>query len=330
MRLNALRPLGKSGIHVSPIGLGCATFGREIDEETSFAIMDRAFDLGIRLFATAEAYGGGQSREYRRQVYGVDDCREVSGEMHSSEKIVGRWLASRGVRDQIALLTRKLRNYQRASVREALSASLERLRADHADVYLYHQFDPSTPAEEAVAALDEVTASGLTRTGGCSNYSVAQLSEALEISRQQGLRRFEVVECIYNLAVPGIVADLLPLCDREQLGVLGYSPLGAGFLTGKYTPDRTQLPSGSRFHVIPGHADIYFSDRNFRIVGSLQVLARRLKIPAQRLAMAWVFQNSSIANVLIGARNIEQLDNAVEALTMVFEPEWLAEMNSWD
>src|SRR5207237_6664485 len=92
MRLDTVRPLGRSGIRVSRIGLGCGTFGREIDDEMSFAIMDHAFELGIRLFDTAEAYGGGQSREYRRQVYGVDDEREVSGEMHSSEKVSVRWI----------------------------------------------------------------------------------------------------------------------------------------------------------------------------------------------------------------------------------------------
>jgi aryl-alcohol dehydrogenase-like predicted oxidoreductase len=330
MRLDAFRPIGRSGIQVSRIGLGCGTFGREIDDEMSLAIMDRAFELGIRLFDTAEAYGGGQSREYRRQVYGVDDQREVSGEMHSSEKIMGRWLRSRGVRDDVVLVTKKLRNFERASVRQALAESLERLQTDRVDVYLYHQFDASTPPEEAVAAMHEVVESGLARAGGCSNYNAAQLRQALVISRSNGLRRFEAIENNYNLAVPDIAEDMLPLCRQEEIGVFTYSPLGAGFLTGKYTPDRTNFPAGSRFHVVPGHADVYFSDRNFRVVERLHQFAARVRLPAHRLAMAWVFQNPDVANVLVGARKMEHLDNAVEALAMELPKAWLEEMNSWN
>jgi 1-deoxyxylulose-5-phosphate synthase len=269
--------------------------------------MDRAFELGIRLFDTAVAYG----------------------ERHSSEKIVGRWLRSRGVRDQIVLLTKKSRKKDwQASVRDALCASLDRLQTDRADVYLYHQFDPSAQDEEA--AMDEVIRAGLARIGGCSNYSAAQLCRALEVSQQNGLRRFQVIESIYNLAVPGIAEDLLPFCRREQIGVLTYSPLGAGFLTGKYTGDRAAFPARSRFHVAPGHADIYFSDRNFRLVDRLHAFAASVQLPPSRLAMAWVFQNSDVTTALVGATRIEHLNNAVDSLEMEFPPGWLTEMNSWD
>ena len=330
MRLDALRPIGRSGIQVSRIGLGCRTFGREIDDEMSFAIMDHAFELGIRLFDTAEAYGGGQSREYRRQHSGVDDQREVSGEMHSSEKIIGRWLRSRGVRDDVVLVTKKFRDYERAAVKQSVTESLERLQTDRVDFYLYHQFDASTPPEEAVTAMDEVVGSGFARVGGCSNYDPMQLRQALDISRSNGLRRFEAIENNYNLAVPGIADEMLPLCRQEQIGVLTYSPLGAGFLTGKYTPDRTNFPPGSRFHVVPGHADVYFSDRNFRMVERLHELAARTHVPAHKLAMAWVFQHPDVTNVLVGARKLEHLDNAADALAMELSHEWLEEMNSWD
>ncbi|MCX6623988.1 MAG: aldo/keto reductase [Acidobacteria bacterium] len=330
MRLDTLRPLGRSGIHVSRLGLGCTTFGREIDEAACFAIMDRAFELGMRLFDTAEAYGGGQSREYRRQSLGVDDQREVSAEMHSSEKIIGRWLRSRGVRDHIVLVTKKSCDFERAAVWESLSRSLERLQTDRVDVYLYHSFDASTPPEEAAAAMDEVLQSGLARAGGCSNYDAPQLRQALDVSRANGLRRFEVIQNNYNLAVPGIAGDLLPLCRREELGVLAYSPLGAGFLTGKYTPDRTNLPAGSRFHVIPGHVDVYFSDRNFRVVDRLHEFAARVNVPAQRLAMAWVLQHPDVTNMLVGSRTTEQLENAMAALAFHLPSDWLDEMNAWN
>ena len=128
------------------LALGCTTFGREIPEETAFALMDYAVAHGITLFDTAEAYGGGQARAYRRDRLGIDDTREVSGEMHSSEKIIGRWLKSRGCRDQITLVTKVTRDFTRAHVRAALEASLSRLQTDRVDLYLYHSFDQTTPA----------------------------------------------------------------------------------------------------------------------------------------------------------------------------------------
>jgi len=172
--VSALRPkeerlLGRTGISIPRIGLGCATFGREIDEDASFAIMDYAAEHGITLFDTAEAYGGGQAREYRRTKLGVDDQREVNGEMHSSEKIIGRWLRSRGCRQDIILVTKVTTNFTTAHVREAPDASLERLQTDFVDVYLFHQFDPKTPAEDGVAALNEVAQSDKARAVGCSN-----------------------------------------------------------------------------------------------------------------------------------------------------------------
>src|SRR4051794_13295484 len=158
-----IRELGKSGIAASRIGLGCTTFGREIDQEQAFRIMDHAVELGIRLFDTAEAYGGGEAREYRKRHLGVDDAREVGSEMHSSEKIIGRWFKSRGRPREITLLTKVTSNFTPAHVRQALSASLERLQTDFIDLYLYHQFDSGTPEDEAAAAADECVRDGLAR-----------------------------------------------------------------------------------------------------------------------------------------------------------------------
>ena len=285
------------------IGLGCVTFGREIDEESAFRIMDRAMDLGITLFDTAEAYGGGES-----------------------EKIVGRWLQSRGVRRDVVLLTKALPRFTRSHVRDALAGSLDRLGTDSVDLYMFHRFDPDTPVEEAVAAMDDAVKSGGARTGGYSNYTAAQLQAALGV----GGMRPAAIQSIYNLAAPGINEDLLPLCVREKIGAITYSPLGAGFLAGKYTPDRSAFPKGSRFDVIPGHADVYFSERNFRVVERLHGMSARVGVPAVRLAMGWVFQNPAVTTVLVGARNVGHLDNAVAALKMSFPPEWLTEMNAWD
>lgn len=322
-----IRELGTTGIRASRLGLGCATFGREITQDDAFRIMDAAVERGITLFDTAEAYGGGQAREYRKKYLGVDDQREVSGEMHSSERIVGRWLHSTGMRQRIVLLTKVTTNFSRHHVGEAIAASLERLQTEFVDLYLYHQFDANTPVEEAAEAASAVYRMGLARAVGCSNYTAPQLRDALMASVTRLLTPLQVIESNYNLAVRDIETELLPLARRESLGVITYSPLGAGFLSGKYVPDRAAFPPGSRFDVIPGHADIYFSERNFALAGKLRALAERTGVPATQLALNWVLQNPAVDTVLIGARNIAHLDNALAALRLA--PDWYDEMSSW-
>lgn len=321
-------PAKPPSLKFSRLGLGCATFGREIPEPTAFALMDYAIDHGITLFDTAEAYGGGQAREARRKLLGVEDVREVSGEMHSSEKIVGRWLRARGRRHDITLVTKVTRNFRRDHVRAALEASLQRLQTDHVDVYLYHSFDAVTPVDEANLAMNAVIEAGLARTGGCSNYSDTQLQEAVDDSRRAGLRRFEVVELNYNLlkAQP----DLFAVVAREKLAVLAYSPLAAGFLSGKYTPDRSAIPKGTRFDISPAHAALYFTEENFRRVALLHRLAERASVPPLQLAMAWVLRNPLVSTVLVGARTEAHLANALAAERLVFTPGWLAEIRSWE
>ena len=324
-----VRTLGSTGLRVGRIGLGCTTFGREIDEAACFAIMDHAIENGITLFDTAEAYGGGEAKQYRKNHLGIDDEREVSSESHSSEKIIGRWLKSRACRDRIVLCTKVTTNHTRRHVAAALDTSLERLQTGYVDIYMLHSFDTATPAEERLAALDQVVRSGKARHAGCSNYDTAQLREALDAGRHAGLRPIEVIEPNYNLLVRDIEAATLPLCQASGIGVVSYSPLGAGFLSGKYTPDRGAFPQGSRFHVIPGHADIYFSDRNFATVEKLHAFANRAGIPALRLAIGWVLQNPAVDTVLAGARSTAHLDNAIAAEAIHFRGEWYAEMNSW-
>lgn len=325
-----MRPLGSSGITVSRLGLGTATFGREIDEAGSFRIMDAALESGITLFDTAEAYGGGQARQHRRDRMGVDDVREVSGEMHSSEKILGRWIKSRGVRSQVTIQTKVSANRSEQETWKALEASLRRLQTDTIDLYLFHNYDPEVPLEEGLAALDRGEKAGRIRCSGCSNFSTAQLSQALELNRRQGLPRLGVIQPIYNLAHRELETDLLPLCRRQEVGVVTYSPLGAGFLAGKYSADRDKIPKGTRFDVIPGHVDVYFHPRSFRVVEQLRRMAARTGLSMVQLAMGWVLNREGVDSVLIGARHTGHLDNALRSMEMEFPPEWMAEMDSWD
>lgn len=307
------RALGRTGIAVSKIGLGGATFGREIDQATSFELMDFAVSRGITLFDTAEAYGGGEARDYRRNQLQIDDKREVTGEHHSSEKIIGRWLRASGLRKQIVLVSKVTTNFSRQHVREALEATLERLNTDYLDLYLFHSFDSKTPLEQALEAMNEVKQSGLTRAIGCSNFTGSQLRDALAASDRYGLPRMEATEAVCNLAIRTAEDGLLPLCIAETLGFLAYSPLAAGFLTGKYSGDRSSLPAGSRFDVIPGHADLYFNEQSFRALSELQLLAQQTGVPAAQLAIAWVLARPGVTSVLCGARTISHLENALAA-----------------
>ena len=289
--------------------------------------MSSALDVGITLIDTAEAYGGGQARQYRRNTLGVDDVREASSEMHSSEMIVGRWLRASGTRPRIVLQTKVTTNFTKQHVQEAIDASLDRLQTDWIDLYLFHSFDAKTPLDEGLEALTRAVEQGKIRVAGCSNFSAVQLRESLAISSSRGLQRIEEVQPPYSLVERSIESDLLPLCDQEQIAVVSYSPLGAGFLSGKY--ERRSIPKGSRFDVIPGHADIYFTDQKFTIVERLRQKSAETGHSMVRLAMGWVLKKQGITSVLVGASRLGHLESAIEALQMDFPDEWVREMDGW-
>ena len=323
------KPLGRTGRTIGAIGLGCVTFGREIDEETAYRIMDYAVENGITFFDTAEAYGGGQSRLYRKETLGIEDQRETSGEMSSSERIVGRWMRSRGCRDDITLCTKTISGGDADNISRALDGSLERLSTDHLDIYKMHEPDPATSIAQTMAAMTAEADAGRIGVAGCSNYSAAQLQEALEASANGGYRRFEIVQPPYSLALPDAETELFPMCAREEIAVTTYSPLGAGFLTGKYTPDRSAVPPTTRFGVVAFHSDMYFSDRNFRTVDRLREKASDLGLPMVRLAMAWAMTHPSVTSVIVGARTTDHIDNALRAYDMGMDPALREEMSGW-
>jgi aryl-alcohol dehydrogenase-like predicted oxidoreductase len=280
------RALGRTKFTLSTIGLGCVTFGREIDEEASYEILDYAVEKGITWFDTAESYGGGNARVSRRERFDIDDVREVSDEMGSSEAILGRWMGARGCRNSVTICTKVSSGSSPENIGRALTASLERLRIDYVDIYKLHKPDPDVPLDETLSALAEQIAAGRIRVVGCSNLTAEDLSLALEASESGGLPRFEIIQPPYSLANPGAQDDLFPMCRNEGIAVTPYSPLAAGFLTGKYTPDRAEFPVGSRYYISPGHADIYFTDRNFSVVGRLRAKSLEVGVPMPRLAMA--------------------------------------------
>ena len=323
------KPLGRTGRNISCIGLGTATFGREIDEETSWRILDYAVEKGIVFLDTAEAYGGGQSHAGRIASYGIDDQREVTQEMHSSENIIGRWIKARGCRNEITLCTKVSSGPGGENIRRALAGSLERLQVDSTDVYKIHSPNPDIPIEESLSALNDEVNAGRIGAIGCSNFSGAQLQEALNVSGARSYHRFEITQPPYNLAQMEVEEDLFPLCQREQIAVTTYSPLGAGFLAGKYTSADGKLPKGTRFHISPSHGDIYFKDDNFRMLERLRQKADEMGLTMVRLAMAFAMSSPYVTAVLVGARKFDHIDNALAAYEMELDPELRAEMASW-
>ncbi len=286
------RKLGKSDLSVSSIGLGCVTFGREIDEATSFSVMDRALARGITLFDTAEAYAGG-----------------------ASETTVGRWIADRGRRDQIVLATKVSGVLTRQRVLSSAEESLRRLQTDVIDLFQVHHFDAATPLNETLDALNTLVTQGKVRYLGCSNYAAWQLCKSLWQQDVHGWARFESMQPNYNLVTRGIEQELLPLCADQSVGVISYSPLGAGFLTGKYRQNGS-LPEGTRFDVAPGHQRIYFTDEKFRVMEALRTVSSETGLSMIRLALAWVLHRPGITSVLVGARSLDHVEQAFEAEAM--------------
>ena len=309
------RPLGRTGRTISAIGLGGVAFGRELHEDASFRLMDYAVEHGITIFDTAAAYGGGHARLERRLDLGVDDRREVSGEMNSSERIIGDWMRMRGCRDQIILCTKTRPPCDAENIHKALEASLQRLGTDYVDVYYMHAPDPNTPIAETLAALTEEVDAGRVRVIGCSNYTAAQLREALDVSAAKDHRRYEITEPVYNLLLPEANEDLFPLCQAEEIAVTPYSPLGGGFLAGRYaSPDRSKIPRGSKFHIREQEfPPRYFTERNFRVLDRLRGKAKELGTSMARLALAWAMTHPAVTAVLIGPETTDQIDDGLAA-----------------
>ena len=283
------RDLGNANLKVSSIGMGCVTFGREIDQSASFEVLDRALERGINLFDTAAAYAGG-----------------------ASETVLGRWISERGIRDKIVLATKVHGTLTRDYVIASADESLTRLNTDRIDLFYLHNWDDETPLEETMSALNTLVESGKVRAIGCSNWQAWQLAKSLLHCQTAALRAMQCVQPSYNLVQREIEADLLPLCADQEIGVITYSPLAAGFLAGKYRRDQ-EVPKGTRFDVIPEHQPIYFTDNGYAVLDRLERVAEETGRSMVQLALAWTLTRPNVTSVLIGARNAAQVDQAFDA-----------------
>lgn len=276
---------------LTPLSLGCVTFGREIDEPTSFAMMDHAWAKGIRHFDTAAAYAAG-----------------------ASERVVGAWFASRRPEaGAIVVATKILPPYSPGGIETAIRASAERLGTAPLDLLYLHRWDETAAVPETLQALDQLIRDGRVKALGVSNTPAPQLARLIDLQKSLGLTPISAVQNNNNIAVRDVDDALRQVCRSHDVAIVTYSPLGAGYLTGKY---RTGVPAGTRFDVIPGHQKIYFTPEAQRRLDHLEAVAARTGRSQTQLALAWATHRPDVTTVLVGGRSPAQIDQAFEALAL--------------
>jgi aryl-alcohol dehydrogenase-like predicted oxidoreductase len=297
---------GRTGLRVSALCLGTMTFGLQCDEELSGSIMDRAAEGGINFFDTAD-------------VYPLGGDRTSAGR---TEEIVGRWLV--GKRADYIVATKCVgqmgpnlwdQGMSRKHILDAIDASLRRLQTDYVDIYQLHGFDPATPIDEALEALDTVVKSGKARYVGVSNWMAHRVARALGRSELKGLARIDSVQPRYNLLFRAFERDLLPLCEEEAVAVIPYNPLAGGLLTGKHS--LADKPNEGRFNL--GRAggmyqQRYWHEREFETVEALKGVAAEAGVSLATLAVSWVMANPAVTTPIIGASRPDQLADSLAAV----------------
>ena len=303
--------LGQTGLRVSAVGLGCgnfggigsapALFGKGESEHDAFAVMDAAWEMGINLFDTSNAYGGGRSETY-----------------------LGNWVSAKGssVRSQLLVSTKVLnpvgpgandRGLSRHHVMQQIEASLRRLQTDHVDMYLIHGPDPDTPIEETLRAFDDIVRAGKARYLGACNMSSWETADALAISDRLRLHRFGWIQNNYSLLERGDEREMLPLCASRGLGYTPFSPLAGGWLTGKYRTLR-EYPAGSRMTLRSEPYAALEHAGTFTALELLRAEAARRGMSMAGLSLAWVMSHPVVTAPIIGPRRPDHLDPVREAV----------------
>lgn len=305
------RSLGKSGLQVSLVGLGCNNFGGRIDLEASRNVVHTALDLGITLFDTADIYG----------------------ERGGSETILGQVLGDR--RKDIVLATKfggamdeagVFKSTSRRYILSAVEASLRRLRTDWIDLYQLHFPDPLTPIQETLRTLEDLIRQGKVRYIGCSNLPAWQVVEALWTARHLGINGFVTCQDEYSLLVRDPERELLPAMDAYGLGLLPYFPLASGLLSGKYKRSKP-MPEGARLTTTQRLADRYLTDANWQIVERLEEFCAKRGRSLLELALSWLAARPRVCSVIAGATRPEQVEQNVTAIEWVLTPDDMAEID---
>jgi aryl-alcohol dehydrogenase-like predicted oxidoreductase len=312
------RELGSTGLTISRLILGAGNFGGVgsapefyglgENEEQAAAIMDRAIELGVTVFDTANSYGGGRS-----------------------EAFIGRWLKAKGsrVRDHLILSSKVFnpvgpgpgdRGLSRAHILRQIDASLTRLQTDRLDLYLTHEQDPGTPIEETLGAFDHLVRAGKVRHVGASNIDEAGLTQALDVSAARGLSRYRWVQNSYSLLDRSQEAGMFPLCDARAVGFTAFSPLAGGWLTGKYRAGTT-YPAGSRMTLRPEPYRHFERADIFRGLDALADAARARGVEMSALALAWALHHPRMDAIVVGPRRPAHLATAASALQITLTGE---------
>jgi len=297
------RNLGAAGVKVSSLCLGAMTFGEAdeksfmhkagADEETTFAILDRAVAAGINFIDTAD-------------VYGQDGL---------SERVLGTWLSARGTRDKLVLATKfrftmgegpNRSGASRYRIVKCCEDSLRRLRTDRIDLYQIHMQDITVPEEETLRALDDLVTAGKVLYIGCSNYAAYRLMHSLWLARTHSWARYVTLQAQYSLIVRDLEREHVPLCRQEGLGILPWSPLAGGFLTGKF--ERGKSPeAGARLGMKDRFAR-YDLERNWKVIDAVRAVAAEVGSTPAAVSLAWLLAKPQVSSVIFGARSVAQLE----------------------
>ncbi len=309
-----LRNLGRTGLRVSTLSLGAMTFGEGLGfmkgvsstDAEARRVLDRALDAGINTIDTANVYSEGRS-----------------------ETLLGEWLEGR--REKVVLAS-KCRfsmtkehgphdlGLSRKHILKACEDSLRRLRTDYLDLYQTHMQDSTVPIEETLRALDDLVTQGKVRYVACSNYTGYRLTESLWTSDRRNLHRYEAVQLQYSLVCRDAEREVIPACKAFGLGVLAWSPLGRGFLSGKYTRGDVP-PAGTRLEKWKDSWQGVATDRNFDILDHVRGVAHDHGVTPSEVALAWALQKPWMSSIIIGARTMQQLEDNLKAATLKLSPE---------
>lgn len=326
------RYIGKTGLRVTSIGLGTMSFGSWSDEAESFKIMDKAYERGINFFDTAE-------------LYPVPPKESWAGE---TETIIGKWLKDKP-RDSIILASKvagaangwfvpPIRHGYTAidsfHIKRAIEGSLKRLGTDYIDLYQMHWPDSVVPIEESLKAFDELVKEGKVRYIGTSNDTAYGLTKANESSKRLGISRFESIQNNFSLNNPRFLDELSHVCEKESISLLPYSPLAGGVLSGKY--NAVILPQNARYSDyllsknlrLNSQAQRFVNEKSLASTARYVEMAKKLEISPVTLAVAYSKQFSFVASTIIGARNVEQLDESFAAIDMILSDETMSEIKA--
>jgi aryl-alcohol dehydrogenase-like predicted oxidoreductase len=303
------RNLGKTGIQVSSLCFGTMSFGGNADEETSRSMYARCRETGINFFDTANVYSNGRS-----------------------EEILGRCIA--GHRDELVLTSKVCmptgkgvneRGLSRRHIMLSVEQSLARLGTDRLELYFVHHFDSKTAMEETLRALDDLQQQGKILYPAVSNWAAWQIAKALGISEREQLARFECIQPMYNIVKRQAEVEILPLAESEQVGVISYSPLGGGLLTGKYNGGK---PKQGRLVDVEMYGARYGDEQYYDVAARFTAHAAEHEVDPASLAVAWVMSHPAVTAPIIGARNLQQLEPSLAALDVKMTPEWRKEIDA--